>query len=430
MNLFKNIIEKESFQSFLKLFSSSLLVQGAAFLLSPVYARLFTPDQFGLLGLFLGILSVLSVLSTGKYEQAIMLPRSDQDARSIFWLVQVISVSFAILFLPIIIFGKTAIASLVGDTNLVSWLWFIPLLLVLHGLYQGSLYYSNRNKLFGTMATTTIVQHSALNASRLADGFAKLTSNGLVASHIFSQLVATAFLLFRTAKKVFISDAAASIKSIRKQAAIYLGYPKFNMILNFTNNLSGALPFFMFPRGFSLEMAGVFAFGYTLVFKPISMISQSLHQVLSQNIIEDHNNGRPIYQKLVKLVKRSFLIAIAPLAILVIIAPTLFRLVFPPDFWLAANMLQVLAPWLLLVFLASPLSFLPELFFRQKKAMVIDIIYLILRFVALSIGIWQQDIWLALSLYSAVGVLVVGYILHWYLWLAKNSENGLRLRSA
>lgn len=418
----KTLIRTEGFKNFFKLFSSSLLMQGVAFLLSPVYARLFTPEQFGLLGLFLAILSVLSVLSTAKYEQAIMLPNQDQDARSLFWLVQIISVCFAFLVIPLILFGNTFIATLLGDGNLVSWLWFIPLLLVLHGLFQGALYYSNRNKLFGTMATTTIVQHTALNSSRLADGFTKLTSNGLVASHIFSQILVTAFILFRSAKRILVRDSATAIGNIKKQAAIYSGYPKFNMMLNLTNNLSGALPFFLFPRGFSLEIAGLFAFGYGLVFKPISMVSLSLHQVLSQKIIEDYNNGRPIYDKLIKLVKKSFLIAIAPSLILVILAPTLFRLIFPPEYQLAANFLQVMAPWLLLVFLTSPLSFIPELFFRQKKAMVIDIVYLLVRFGALTIGIMQNDILLALGLLSGVGCLVVGYNLLWYLSLAKKSK--------
>ncbi len=422
MILHKELLKSKGLRNFFKLFGSSLLVQGGAFILSPVYARLFTPEQFGSLGLFLAILSVLSVLSTAKYEQAIMLPRQDKDARSLFWLVQIISTCFAILLIPIILFSSPAITTILGQGALFGWLWFIPLLLVLHGLYQGALYYSNRNKLYGTMATTTIVQHTALNSSRLVTGFFKITSNGLVASHIFSQTFATAFILLRTAKRIFVAGSGPTIGNIKKQAAKYSGYPKFSMMLNLTNNLSGALPFFMFPGGFSIEIAGLFAFGYTLVFKPISMISQSLHQVVSQNIIEDFNNGHPIYEKLISLVKRSFIIALVPFATLLVLAPTIFRLIFPPEFQLAANFLQVMAPWLLMVFLASPLSFIPELFFRQKKAMVIDIIYLAMRFGALTIGILQNDILLALGIFSGVGCLVVGYNLRWYLALAKGAK--------
>ncbi len=414
----KTTINSEGFKNFLKLFSSSLVVQGVAFVLAPIYARLFTPEQFGLLGLFLAIYSVLSVLSTAKYEQTIMLPREDQDARSLFWLVQILSVSFAILLITVMVVWSNSFVSLLGD-DMVPWLWFIPVLLVLHGLYQGALYYSNRKKNFGTMASATVVQHTALNSSRLAAGFANLPLNGLVASHIFSQIVATAFILFRTAKRILVNDSSTAMANIKKQAAIYSNYPKFTMALNFSNSLSNALPFLMLPKGFSIEIAGVFAFGYTLVFRPVTIISQSLHQVLSQNIIEDFNNNRPIYQKLIKFVKKSFFIAIVPVFVLVIFTPTLFGFIFPPEYQLAANFLQVMVPWLLLVFLASPLSFIPELFFRQKKAMVIDIIYLILRFGALSIGIFHHDILLALGLFSGVGFIMVGYNLLWYLSLAK-----------
>ncbi len=74
----------EHIRNFMTLFSSSAFAQGISLLLAPVLSRIFTPDDFGLVALYLGILSVLSVLSTAKYEQAIMLPRKNSDAVHIF----------------------------------------------------------------------------------------------------------------------------------------------------------------------------------------------------------------------------------------------------------------------------------------------------------------------------------------------------------
>ena len=302
---------------------------------------------------------------------------------------------------------------------------FLPLSLVLHGLFQGATFYANRNKAFGIMAGSTLTHYSVLNGARLLTGWLRSPFNGLLAAQIFAQAGSTLYMLARTGKRLFKMDAALSLERIQEQARVYSGYPKFNMLLNFTNNLSGALPIFMFTRGFSAETAGLYAFGYTFIFRPLSMFSQSTLQVLSQKIIADHQEGKAVYPQLKKLVMRFFWLGIGPFILLAIFAPALFGLVFTEEYMMAGKFLQIFSPWLFMVFLTSPLSFIPELFFRQKKAMVIDLVYLVLRFFALAAGIWRQDLWLSLWLFAGVSFGVVTYNLLWYLSLARQQSKSI-----
>lgn len=418
-------MQREGIQNFLKLFSSSLVAQGLSLALSPIFARLFTPDDFGLMALYLGIFSVVSVLGTAKYEQAIMLPRSDQAARSLFWLVLMITLGVSLLALLMGGLAGGFIARLSGNPGLRPWLWFLPLSLVMHGLFQGATFYANRNKAFGIMAGSTLTHYSVLNGARLLTGWFRAPFNGLLAAQIIAQAGSTLYMLVRTGKRLFRMDAALSLERIQEQAKVYSGYPKFNMLLNFTNNLSGALPIFMFTKGFSAEIAGLYAFGYTFIFRPLSLFSQSTLQVLSQKIIADHHEGKAVYPQLKKIVMRFFWMGIGPFVLLAILAPALFRLVFTEEYVMAGKFLQIFSPWLFMVFLTSPLSFIPELFFRQKKAMVIDLVYLVLRFFALAAGIWRQDLWLSLWLFAGVSFGVVAYNLLWYLSLARQQSKAI-----
>jgi len=228
-------------------------------------------------------------------------------------------------------------------------------------------------------------------------------------------------MLCRTGKKLY-HTTDISWEGIAKQAKRYSGYPRYNMLLNITNNLSGALPIFLFTRGFSAEVAGLFAFGYAFIFKPLSLFSQSLLQVLSQKIIEHHHQNKPVYPLLKNLVVKKFWLGIGPFVLLAYFAPTLFALVFPPEYAPAGAFVQILSPWLFLVYLASPLAFLPELYSRQRKAMVIDLVYLLLRFGALAIGVLAQNVFLSLGLFAAVSFVVVMHNLFWYLSLARTNE--------
>ncbi|HSV88126.1 MAG TPA: oligosaccharide flippase family protein [Bacteroidales bacterium] len=413
---------RESVGHFLKLFTGSLIAQGVTLLLSPLFAKLFTPDEFGLTALYLAIFSILSVIGTARYEQAIMLTNNDHDARSLFWLVQILSLVFAAVVSLVLLLAGGYIVSIMGNYALRTWLWVIPLSLVLHGVSQGCLFYSNRNKHFGFMAENTQVHYTTLNGARLLTGFLQSPFNGLLASQIFAQVAGAVHIFWRTGRKL-LNLADISPEALIRQAKRYSGYPRYNMLLNLTNNLSGALPVIMFTRGFSAEVAGLFAFGYGFIFKPLSLFSQSLHQVLSQKIIEDHNKNKPVYPILKKLLIRQFWIGIGPFAILATFAPALFLLVFPPEYSKAGNFVQILSPWLFMVFLTSPLSFLPELFSRQRRAMVIDLVYLLLRFSALAAGILAQNITLSLGLFTAVSFVMVSYNLLWYMQLAQRQQN-------
>jgi len=421
-NLIKKYLSKESTGSFLKLLSGAVVVQLVAIALTPLLARLFTPEEFGLTALYLSILSILTVVSTAKYEQAIMLPHCNQDARNLFWLVQILSIGFALFILLMVVFFGEEISQVFDNAALRPWLWLLPVSIVMHGFLQGCIFYANRNKQFGIITQNTILQGGSLNAGRVVTGFMQIPINGLLLSQLLSQAIATFQICWHN-RNVIFQKGNLSRHSLLGMAKVYASYPKYNLLLNFTNNLSGALPVLMFTRGFSAEAAGLFAFGYALIFKPIGFFAQSLSQVLSQKIIEQYHNNMPIFNPLHKLVKKQFSMGILPFAMLGLLAPMMFQWVFPESYHPAGIYIQILTPWFFLVYLTSSLSFLPELLKQQKKAMKIDMAYLLMRFSSLAFGIWQNDLILSLVLFSAVSTFMVGYNLHWYLKIAKQHDS-------
>ncbi len=84
--------------------------------------------------------------------------------------------------------------------------------------------------------------------------------------------------------------------------------------------------------------------------------------------------------------------------------------------------MQIILPWLFVSFIASPLSFLPDILKRQKKAMWLDLMKFLLRIPAFAIGVYFNKLYLALILFSAVGLLFSGYCLYWYLSISYLSD--------
>ncbi len=63
--------------------SASLFLQGLSLLTAPIMARLYGPDAYGLLGLFISTTGLAGVPAHWQYHCAVMLPKQDQDALAI-----------------------------------------------------------------------------------------------------------------------------------------------------------------------------------------------------------------------------------------------------------------------------------------------------------------------------------------------------------
>ena len=77
----------------LTLMTGTSLAQAIPVAISPILTRLYSPEEFGLFALYMAVAMIVSVLVTGRYELAILLPRNEPDALHIAALAIIISVA-------------------------------------------------------------------------------------------------------------------------------------------------------------------------------------------------------------------------------------------------------------------------------------------------------------------------------------------------
>ena len=107
----------------------SVLVGGTAgaqlvvLLAAPLLTRLYSPEDFGILAVYVGILSLLSVIASFKYELAIPLPEHENEVVAVtllsFFLVLVIATLSGLL----VIFAGESLAELLKVPALADYLW-------------------------------------------------------------------------------------------------------------------------------------------------------------------------------------------------------------------------------------------------------------------------------------------------------------------
>jgi len=105
LRLRKPIIKSELTKNVLTLMTGTTIAQAIPIATSPFLTRLYTPADFGLLSLFMNLTVILSVVATGRYDLALMLPKEDKKAMNVLslsitltFIVSCLVLSIAIIF--------------------------------------------------------------------------------------------------------------------------------------------------------------------------------------------------------------------------------------------------------------------------------------------------------------------------------------------
>jgi O-antigen/teichoic acid export membrane protein len=155
---------------------------------------------------------------------------------------------------------------------------------------------------------------------------------------------------------------------------------------------------------FGETMLGLYSFSHRYISVPIQLVSISISRVYIQKAQSLKNDLQALGTLTFSLFKKQFWIGVVPFTILALWGEFLFRLVFGADWEFSGYLAQLLAPWLFMVMLSSPLSSILIVFEKQKLSMNYNILLLFTRILSLAAGGWIfRDIIWAIALYSLTG---------------------------
>ncbi|MDI2587664.1 oligosaccharide flippase family protein [Psychrobacillus sp. NEAU-3TGS] len=277
---------KPFLKSILTLLTGTTIAQAIPIAISPILTRIYTPEDFGLLALYLSIFSIFVVSITARYELAIMLPKEDKEAVNLVVLSIIIATGISIVILLIVILWGSNIASMLGNDDIYPWLYFMPLSLFLSGLYQAFNYWSNRKQQYQRLAVNRVAQSTTNASINLAVGSEKEGAIGLIAGNIISQFIATASLVLRSIKKDKLKISSVSKKEMIYLAKRYDQFPKVSVWSGLLNTVSVQLPVFIISAFFSSTIVGFYSLSNRVLNMPMSILGNAVGQVFFSSIFK------------------------------------------------------------------------------------------------------------------------------------------------
>jgi len=406
--------KSEFSRNVLTLMTGTTIAQAIPIAISPILTRIYTPEDFGVFALFLAITGVFSVVASGRYELALMLPRKEEDAINIFALGMGILIIVTLLLLFFIFLFDSYIVNMLENNEIRHWLYFIPVAVFFVGLFNLLSYYNNRQQNYKDIAHATIIKSIILAIVQLIMGFFKMGASGLISGQIISSFFANVRLFKNIITDKILLSQVSKVQ-MRVLAKHYKDFPKYQAPHAMLNTFSSQIPVYMFTPFFGLTVVGLYALSTRIVFAPLMILAGASAKVYNQKVTEIYNDKGDAYGFTIRLLKSLIKKIIVPFALLVVFAPNIFAFVFGEEWRKAGVYTQILSPWLFLNVVLSTISFVPNLVEKQKKAFVVSIVYAILIFSAILIGVYYNNLYMSLGLYAFFACIILLYNLQWIL---------------
>lgn len=414
--LFSDIKQNTYILQIMTLMSGTLIAQVISLAFIPVITRLYTPAEFGLYSLFFSIVSILGLVSSWKYDQAIMLPKDDEDANALVFLSILITLGMVFVVSIGIILFNFYIVDYFDDQKYLVWL--IPLGVLLIGLLQIFNAYSSRNQYYKKLATVRVANSTTVSSVQAASKYI-LKFNGLVLGKLLADILSLFLLLKFNIKKQTLHFKYISRKRLIVNSKRYDHFPKYQSLTVFLNSISQNIPILLFASLYSPEIAGFYALTVRVLKLPVSLIGSSTGEVYYQKASKMYSSGENIFNLYKNTTLSLLKIFIVPFFVVLFAGEHLFRLVFGSEWTVSGYMAQILILWFLFSFITPPSFINFRILNLQKVQMKLEIISVSLRFLSIYAGFFFYDsfiISIILFLISSVSINIIAMIfIYFYL---------------
>ena len=342
----------------------------------PILTRLYSPGEFGQLGLFTTLLSIVGVGVTLQYEISIPVGRDEGEAAFL-------TLGSLLLSLPMSLLGGVTLWVLIVTKSLGfdSLPRYAPLLLMLSllfvGLFSAFRYWSLREQQFRHIAEGSVIQSAARAILQTGFGAAGLQPAGLLLGETLGRSLGMTTMMRHSWPVLRKYALPFDWRKLSQALWHHRKFPLFSFPSSFLDALCLGLPLPLLVRMYGLEMGGY----YSLVWKAISVpsilvtvaIADTFHSRLASMVRDEP-------ERVVSLFRSTsiglLLAGSLPALVLGVWGKVIFVWAFGAQWAVAGEIAALVAPWYLAQFVVSPLSRVVVVLSGQETKLIWDVVCL------------------------------------------------------
>ncbi|WP_189103018.1 lipopolysaccharide biosynthesis protein [Deinococcus knuensis] len=326
----KKIVSSPTLKRISTLMGGTVMGQLAVIATTPLVTRLYSPEAFSDLGIYMAIAGIFSVIATLRLEAAVPAASNKVQAVSIVHAGLISCVAFSITAsLLSFLFFEANVFRISSSHILTSILIGLSVLFIGGFQILSSLQIYHED--FGSIAKAKLIQGVALAILPVLLGLFAPNSINLASSDAAARVFGAlkSFKLYRTELKNHTTERVSEVMVKFKDFAFY------STPASIVNAVSQYIPVLIFNSQFDIKTAGLFVFANRVLAVPIGVIARTLSQVFLGEAGAVLNSGKKVKPVIKKYFIYSSLLAIVPAVLLFFYSDKLISVFFGSE-WIAS----------------------------------------------------------------------------------------------
>jgi O-antigen/teichoic acid export membrane protein len=372
---------------------------------SPLLTRLYSPEDFGALAIFMSLTAWLLTISTGRYDQAVMLAEDDNKAVRIAY----VALTLAAFSTAVTLVGTLVAVPLLSEgANSPNWMYWLAPMVLVSSVNAVLVAFAIRRGEVKLVASTSAIKGFAIATFQVAMGFWRPSSLAMVGAHTLGSATAN----FRLTVDFYhvARSSPPSYSEVLATAKEYSRFPKHTMpaALLSATNLNALPP--LVGLIFGTTTLGLWSLARRVVAAPLAIVGSAVGQIYYQRATQAARSGRDSLSLLKMTAVRMAVLSAPFFVMLGVVAPQAFEVIFGSEWEEAGYYARVMIPWMWMQFVASPLSRVTLVFGRNRLDIGIQLGLIAVTGVVLAVA-WVLAWNFMLFLTVLSGCLAVSYFL-------------------
>ena len=391
----------------LALISGTVFSQAILFLCSPLLSRIFSRTDFGHLANYNAWVSILALLSSLRYEHAVIVANGRENTNRVVVLTGWLSLVGVFVYMVI----SASVYFLYTGTGYLRYLreivLFLPIGVLAVCLSSLLIQLNVKAGKFKRLAVVAAIQVVITLAAQILLGLLRVPQAliiGTITGFVFSGAVFARWFFQRHSFKHLRREM--TLRQLRLTATEHADFPRYTMAADAIGVVvQQFIPVFVTAL-FSPALAGVYAFSTRVVRVPLLVVASAISGALRKEAVDHVRRGQSLPLLFSGLVKVLCLVGLGPFVVLLLYGKQIFAVVFGAQWVDAGRVVQILSPGILFEFVAFPLSVLFLVTNSQRYTFRLQLFGFLFLVVALAAGKYFLNDFLA-TCFLVSGVMVI-----------------------
>lgn len=364
----------------LKLSFGTLAGRFIALAALPLLTRLYAPEDFALLAVYLALVSTLAVAACLRLEIAIPLVETDVEAAELLTLALLVLTLVTLVVAVAVCVTPQRLARALGTPAIAPYLWLVPIGVAMAGSYAALQFWATRKRRFGDIARTRVGQAFAGVTAMLAFGWAGLMPVGLLLGNMLNIGAGGISLGTVALRRDGIILRVVRLRNLKTTLRRNRRFPIFSMPEALFNIAGVQIPVLLIAAHAGAE-AGFLFLATQIMTAPMTLLGGSISQVYMSRAPQEFRAGT-LAPFTLAIMRRLVMVGVGPLILAGALAPLVFPLIFGPEWTRAGEIVTWLVPWMALQFVASPVSMVMHVVGRQRAMLILTTVGMLFRLAA------------------------------------------------